>query len=1487
MSHLTLPQVARLSLISTTIFLLFLCLFPVDWTFPWALSLLFLVVFPWRLDELKPEPIKVRVSWRGRAKLVLGLALSCTQLTTGPRGISRILPESPPVASLCLIWLSQVEHKRNVRPSSLVVLYLLSSSLGDFLQLMHLTSASTRWLAEDHSIQLGAVLFLKVVLLCVECLSKEPILLDSWRGSTPEETSGILGRAVVWWINSVLLTGYKKVLVNERLPAIDSKLSSGTLRAKILHTWLQTNSPSLPLVLGKCFLWPFLSLVVPRLCLLGFRYSQPLLISRAIVFVKSANTERGNGYYVILEAIFVYVGLAISARAYQHGLNRLQVMIRGALVSLVHESSLIAPSQAYDDGNAVALVTTDVSALENAGRMFHETWAQVVEVLVGTILLTRKVGWLWPVPHLIIIICSQISRYVANNLKSRQTEWNVATQMRIAITSGMLGSIKSIKMLGMQNAVQEHILELRQGELDKARNVRWVMFIYNASANALGMFAPVITIVLFAIIAMVNGKTLDTETAFPTIAVLALVTHSANMVMTIIPRAVAAWPSFQRIECHLRLADLDSETSLTRHEDDAMPAILVKNLSVFGENSDRKILDNIDLEISQGMVAACSGPVGAGKTTLARAMLGEHLKMTGVVTVSTRRVAYCAQTPWLPNQTIKQVVCGPGVGSNTDEMWYKTVTQACCLDQDLSVLSKGDGTVVGDKGTSLSGGQRQRVALARAVFQRCKLVILDDTFSALDGRTEDQVSKNLLGPEGLFRKHGTTVFWITNSTQHLHLADHVIILDCCIKEQGRWSQLKTDDQLITKLIHHDHENSSVSDETNGREKKPRELGASQLKAKAASDDLKRAGGDMSLYGYYFASAGIKNVVFMLACTALYSFFITFPQYWMKWWTQDAEGDGNHTVFYAVGYAALNLLAWISTNGIMWSTILLVAPTSGTALHKRLLQTVMRAPLLYFATTDTGVILNHFSQDIQFVDKQLASAVSSLGVQAFKLAMQASLLFTVQPWMTTTLPFCAAIIYVVQKVYLQTSRQLRLIELESRAAVSTSLMETVQGAETIRAFGWHSEMAAKNIASLDLSQQPFYLLFCLQRWLNIVLDLLVAGVAVGTIAVSVLLKGTTTGGQVGVALSMILVANTTLLRLVESWTNLEISLGAISRLKTAEECIPREENLSKQAFAPVANWPSSGKLELRNLSVSYSENGTLALRSLNLKVTPGQTLVVCGRTGSGKSSLLLSLLQLLNIRSGAVIIDGVDISRAPLSIVRERCFITVSQDPFFLPGASLRFNLDPSTAISDGEICQILENIGIWSLFSTEKRTLPGEARENGIKDNNDSRNSSRSSLYTPLLGAHRRPQSHDQVASSILEKPLSSLPALSGGQAQLLALARALVQARMISHTNSSRNAYSSVGNTYLHAGPTPIVLLDEVTSSLDATTEAAVYDIIQEEFINKKYTVIMVTHKLGAFQASQKRRREEGHSDRQDVAVVWMKNGQVERSDGLVDSVY
>lgn len=80
-------------------------------------------------------------------------------------------------------------------------------------------------------------------------------------------------------------------------------------------------------------------------------------------------------------------------------------------------------------------------------------------------------------------VCSRVSRYVARNLKPKQGKWNTATQQRISFTNSMLGSIKNIKMLGMQQAVVNHIRDLRKDEMGAAREVRFLMVQYGASGK--------------------------------------------------------------------------------------------------------------------------------------------------------------------------------------------------------------------------------------------------------------------------------------------------------------------------------------------------------------------------------------------------------------------------------------------------------------------------------------------------------------------------------------------------------------------------------------------------------------------------------------------------------------------------------------------------------------------------------------------------------------------------------------------------------------------------------------------------------------------------------------------------------------------------------------------------------------------------------------------------------------------------------------------
>lgn len=140
---------------------------------------------------------------------------------------------------------------------------------------------------------------------------------------------------------------------------------------------------------------------------------------------------------------------------------------------------------------------------------------------------------------------------------------------------------------------------------------------------------------------------------------------------------------------------------------------------------------------------------------------------------------------------------------------------------------------------------------------------------------------------------------------------------------------------------------------------------------------------------------------------------------------------------------------------------------------------------------------------------------------FSCIAQVALISTGSAYMAFTVPLLVLVIYALQNVYLKTSRQLRFLDLESRSPVYTHFLETLSGLSTLRAFRWQEASSEVNIRRLDTSQRPYYLLYCVQRWLALVLDLIVAALAIVVVALAVSLRGSTSPGLLGVSLNNIL------------------------------------------------------------------------------------------------------------------------------------------------------------------------------------------------------------------------------------------------------------------------------------------------------------------------------------------------------------------------------
>lgn len=226
---------------------------------------------------------------------------------------------------------------------------------------------------------------------------------------------------------------------------------------------------------------------------------------------------------------------------------------------------------------------------------------------------------------------------------------------------------------------------------------------------------------MFALISASKGRSLETDTAFTTVTILSMVTHPANMVMTIVPRVVSALSGFGRIQAFLlrpllQASRTESSQSLLPpnyvpgQPAAPSPAILISNVQI---GHPQVLLENINISMATVSLTVISGPTGSGKSTLLRTILGEAVPAHGSISLSKHRIAYCAQRPWIPNGAIKEVIYGAtdvrGVNFRDLYTRYEQVLDMCCLTHDIKSLSDGDQTQVGSRGLNLSGGQRQRV----------------------------------------------------------------------------------------------------------------------------------------------------------------------------------------------------------------------------------------------------------------------------------------------------------------------------------------------------------------------------------------------------------------------------------------------------------------------------------------------------------------------------------------------------------------------------------------------------------------------------------------------------------------------------------------------------------------------------------------------------------------------------------------------------------
>ncbi|UKZ75697.1 hypothetical protein TrVFT333_003389 [Trichoderma virens FT-333] len=807
----------------------------------------------------------------------------------------------------------------------------------------------------------------------------------------------------------------------------------------------------------------------------------------------------------------------------------------------------------------------------------------------------------------------------------------------------------------------------------------------------------------------------------------------------------------------------------------------------FGWAPNKSVLTNMNCEIPLKALTIVIGPIASGKSTLCKVLLGEIPVHFGKVSVFLPRgssIGYCQQEPFLYNDTLKNNIVGHSIFSQKK---FDEIIAATLLDVDIRSLERGSDTMMGSSGSTLSGGQKQRVAIARALYSDAKTLIFDDVMSGLDASTASTLFQRVLGPDGFVKRNGVTAVLCTHSVGHLPAADHVIVLgtDGTKAEQGRFEQLVETNEYVQKLdikaIVTEVQESSASGKSASEpsipESKLREdsVAESPSSEKGSSDTSTRGSGDWAVYKHWFKSVRPFSTVSLAIWAVIHGFSSNFGVIWLNYWSQDSFGRerGLYIGIYAL-LQSMFLVSWILS---AIEIFISMTTWAGAALHKGALDTVVTAPLRYLTTTDVGVITNHFSQDLTLIDGELLFAFFSVALTLTESFGMMIVIATAAPYLAIGFPFLFAALYIVQRFYLRTSRQMRLLDLEAKSPLYTHFLDTTKGIATVRAFGWTPYDIDHNDNLLDSAQRPAYLLAMIQR--N------------GFLGSNV--------GLAGTSLVSLLSFGSSLSELVQNYTDLETCIGAVSRLKTFSASVTPEDRATDD-LEPPESWPTSGAVELTHVSASYSSDDAmdlassessqrtvdLVLHDLSLSIPPRQKIAVCGRTGSGKSTLMLLLLRLidpLNNTSETIMIDQVPLCQIKRGTLRQRV-IALSQEAIFLPdGNTIKLNIDPRSEASEAACLSVLEVVGL-AKFVSDRGGLEACMKADD----------------------------------------------LSMGERQLFCLGRAVLRKRI----KDEKSGQEKAGG---------VLLLDEVSSSVDHATDRRLQEIVKAEFEN--YTVIAVSHRL------------------------------------------
>eukprot|EP00271_Cylindrocystis_brebissonii_P011052 TRINITY_DN2775_c0_g2_i1.p1 TRINITY_DN2775_c0_g2~~TRINITY_DN2775_c0_g2_i1.p1 ORF type:complete len:1462 (+),score=304.89 TRINITY_DN2775_c0_g2_i1:622-5007(+) len=1025
-------------------------------------------------------------------------------------------------------------------------------------------------------------------------------------------------------------------------------------------------------------------------------------------------------------------------------------------------------------GQLVNYVEVDVDKIGEFAFLLNESWMLPVQTIFALFILFRTVGGWGALSGLaVIIVCIALQIPLARQVQVVQKQLMGAKDVRMRSTTEALKSMRVVKLWAWEDGFRSKIESLRKEEFRllavgaglKTANVSLLYFcpllvavvtlgtcvLVGVPLTSAKVFTAIATFRIISeplfYVPMLIGFLVEVSVS---LARLNKFLHADELQMDAVDRLpLSSKPSSLAIAVtegsfkwgNQATKEEEESKAAPKGEKSSSPPAANGDTAAAGKEKEGGLLKGINLEVTGGAKVAVCGTVGSGKSSLLSCLLGEMTRLSGKVSVA-GRVAYVPQSAWIQSGSIEANIL---FGCPMERQRYEEALRVCALRPDLAILPAGDQTEIGERGINISGGQKQRIQLARALYQDADVYLLDDPFSAVDAHTGSELFRELVAG-ALAAK---TVVLVTHQVEFLPAVDQVLVMRGGeIIQAGRCEELlNAGTDFLALVSSHNAAMEAVDSTTASAAAVTKQVetaktteaaqpdpalvaadAAEALEGGEVVDVVEATGGttapigqlvkdeereegqvEAKVYIMYLRQIwGGALIPFILLALIAYELAGVAANSWLAYATTPENNVSPEELVRTYSFLVLGSVGLVT---IRTAAVNFAGIVTAQRFFQSMLASLFRAPMHFFDTTPSGRILARASSDQKSLDLEIPTLFSGTARSSMALIAIVALTSYITPQVLITSMPCFVAALVLQRYYLKTSREVKRVLGTSSAPIINHFSESIAGSATIRAFGQGATFLQREMDAVDANNRPVLYSNGASNWFMLRLKgLAIALFSIIALSLILMPAGLISPALVGLSLAYGLSLESCL----ETWAwfiaQLETKIIAVERVCQFIK-LPEEAPAIVPTNRPQPGWPEEGTVEFQDLQVRYRADTPLVLDGLSCVIAGGSKVGVVGRTGSGKSTLVLALFRIVEPAGGRIIIDRCDIATLGLRDLRQHLGI-IPQEPTLFQG-TVRGNLDPLDEYTDERVWEALEKCQLAEVVRAKELKLQTPVLEGG------------------------------------------------------------------------------------------------------------------------------------------------------------------------------